>query len=71
MTRLLYLEIQDLENRLFCILLAALDTPTSGKILIDERNIEDFTKTDISSLRLNNFGFVYQFHHLMEDLNCN
>lgn len=49
-------------------LLAALDTPTSGKILIDERNIEDFTKTDISSLRLNNFGFVYQFHHLMEDL---
>jgi len=49
-------------------LLAVLDTPTSGKILIDERNIEDFTKTDISSLRLNNFGFVYQFHHLMEDL---
>jgi len=49
-------------------LLAALDTPTSGKILIDETNIEDFTKTDISSLRLNNFGFVYQFHHLMEDL---
>lgn len=50
-------------------LLAALDTPTSGKILIDETNIEDFTKTDISSLRLNNFGFVYQFHHLLEDLN--
>ena len=50
-------------------LLAALDSPTSGKILIDERNIEDFTKTDISSLRLNNFGFVYQFHHLLEDLN--
>jgi len=50
-------------------LLAVLDTPTSGKILIDERNIEDFTKTDISSLRLNNFGFVYQFHHLLEDLN--
>ena len=50
-------------------LLAALDTPTSGKILIDEINIEDFTKTDISSLRLNNFGFVYQFHHLLEDLN--
>lgn len=50
-------------------LLAVLDTPTSGKILIDETNIEDFTKTDISSLRLNNFGFVYQFHHLLEDLN--
>ena len=50
-------------------LLAALDIPTSGKILIDETNIEDFTKTDISSLRLNNFGFVYQFHHLLEDLN--
>ena len=50
-------------------LLAVLDTPTSGKTLIDETNIEDFTKTDISSLRLNNFGFVYQFHHLLEDLN--
>ena len=49
-------------------LLAALDTPTSGKICIDNVDISSFTKNELSKHRLENFGFVYQFHHLMEDL---
>ena len=49
-------------------LLAALDTPTSGKICIDDVDISSFTKNELSKHRLENFGFVYQFHHLMEDL---
>ena len=46
-------------------LLAALDTPTSGKICIDDVDISSFTKNELSKHRLENFGFVYQFHHLM------
>ena len=49
-------------------LLAALDTPTSGKILVDDVDMSLFNKNKLSKHRLENFGFVYQFHHLMEDL---
>ena len=49
-------------------LLAALDTPTSGKILLMMLIFRSFTKNELSKHRLENFGFVYQFHHLMEDL---
>ena len=49
-------------------LLAALDSPTSGSILIDDCDIAEFSKVKLSQHRLENFGFVYQFHHLLEDL---
>ena len=49
-------------------LLAALDSPTSGSILIDDYDIAEFSKVKLSQHRLENFGFVYQFHHLLEDL---
>jgi lipoprotein-releasing system ATP-binding protein len=49
-------------------ILASLDTPSSGSIKYDDTSIRSFNNTDLSSLRLNNFGFVYQFHHLLEDL---
>jgi ABC-type lipoprotein export system ATPase subunit len=48
--------------------LASLDTPSSGLIKYDDTLIKSFNNTKLSSLRLNNFGFVYQFHHLLEDL---
>ena len=48
--------------------LASLDTPSSGLIKYDDTSIKSFNNTKLSSLRLNNFGFVYQFHHLLEDL---
>ena len=49
-------------------LLAALDSPTSGSVLIDDSDIAEFSKVKLSQHRLENFGFVYQFHHLLEDL---
>ena len=49
-------------------LLAALDSPTSGSVLIDDCDIAEFSKVKLSQHRLENFGFVYQFHHLLEDL---
>ena len=41
---------------------------SSGNILYDGRAIEEHTNFTLSNIRLNNFGFVYQFHHLLEDL---
>tara|TARA_B100000768_G_C11173555_1_gene329787 strand:- start:178 stop:849 length:672 start_codon:yes stop_codon:yes gene_type:complete len=49
-------------------LLAALDKPTSGTILIGDKDIVNMTNKELCAYRLANFGFVYQFHHLLEDL---
>ena len=49
-------------------LLAALDKPTSGSLIIDDKNIVDMSNKELCAYRLSNFGFVYQFHHLLEDL---
>ena len=49
-------------------LMASLDKQTSGDIYFNDENIQNFSPSKISALRLNNYGFVYQFHHLLEDL---
>jgi lipoprotein-releasing system ATP-binding protein len=49
-------------------IIASLDLASSGNILYDGRAIEEHTNFTLSNIRLNNFGFVYQFHHLLEDL---
>ena len=49
-------------------ILASLDAPSSGSIKYDDKLITSFNDSDLSNIRLNNFGFVYQFHHLLEDL---
>ena len=49
-------------------ILAGLDKPTSGEISLDHQNFTKLSKNDLSKIRLNNFGFVYQFHHLLDDL---
>ena len=49
-------------------IIASLDLASSGNILYDGMAIEEHTNFALSNIRLNNFGFVYQFHHLLEDL---
>ena len=49
-------------------ILASLDAPSSGLIKYDDKLITSFSNSNLSNIRLNNFGFVYQFHHLLEDL---
>jgi lipoprotein-releasing system ATP-binding protein len=48
-------------------LIAGLDTPTEGVMLIDNTNISKISETDRTDLRAKNLGFVYQFHHLLND----
>ena len=48
-------------------LIAGLDTPSSGDVLINNSNITKLNEQDRTELRANTFGFVYQFHHLLND----
>jgi ABC-type lipoprotein export system ATPase subunit len=50
-------------------LLAGLDKPSQGNIFIDDIDLHSIKPIEQSIIRLNSFGFVYQFHHLLEDLN--
>jgi len=48
-------------------LMAGLDTPTNGDVLIANTNISKISEKDRTELRAKNLGFVYQFHHLLND----
>ena len=47
--------------------LAGLDTPDSGKVTIDSRDVYDMSATARGYLRAEKLGFVYQFHHLLAE----
>ena len=49
-------------------ILAGLDKPSSGNIFLDDKDFSLHSKNELSKIRLENFGFVYQFHHLLDDL---
>ena len=53
----------------FLHLLAKLDDHSSGEITFNDQNYKNLNSNSAANLRLNNFGFVYQFHHLLEDFN--
>ena len=52
----------------FLQIIASLDKPTSGDIFFNQNKLNHMKNEDLSKLRLENFGFVYQFHHLLEDM---
>ena len=48
-------------------LIAGLDKSTTGDVLINNSNIAKLNEKDRTELRSKNLGFVYQFHHLLND----
>lgn len=50
-------------------LLAGVDTPTSGDIFIQDKNITKFNKDEITIFRRRNIGVVYQFFNLIPNIN--
>ncbi|MGB3081625.1 MAG: ABC transporter ATP-binding protein [Candidatus Omnitrophota bacterium] len=48
--------------------LAGLDRPTSGSVSFYENKIYDLSDRKRSALRNRNFGFVFQFYHLLPEL---
>ena len=49
-------------------LIAGLDNPTSGQIMIDEQNITKLDEDELAHLRGKRFGFIFQNFHLIPTL---
>lgn len=49
-------------------ILGLLDKPTSGSIVIERKEIDFSDNKHISLLRNNKFGFIFQFHYLINEL---
>ncbi len=51
-------------------LLAGLDMPSEGEVLIDNVNISSLKERQRTELRAKHLGFVFQFHHLLNDFSA-
>ena len=49
-------------------IMAGLDKPTKGTVEFNDYDFSKISLNKLSEIRLKNFGFVYQFHHLLDDL---
>lgn len=49
-------------------LLGGLDTPTTGSVYIEDRNIYDMSDNERTIFRRRRVGFVFQFYNLMPEL---
>jgi len=50
-------------------LLGALDTPTSGKVFLDGKDIFNMNEKEMSVFRRRNIGFIFQAYNLVPELN--
>jgi lipoprotein-releasing system ATP-binding protein len=48
-------------------MIGILDTPTSGTILIDGKDVTSMSEDERSKARNNMLGFIFQYHHLLQD----
>lgn len=51
-------------------LLGGLDKPTSGKVLLNNRDMHTMGEVEKCRLRNSNLGFIYQFHHLLPEFSA-
>ena len=51
-------------------LIGGLEKPSSGSVLINGINISEINEESRTQLRAKTFGFVYQFHHLLNDFSA-
>lgn len=49
-------------------ILGGMDTVTSGKVLVDGKDITKYKDKDLILYRRNNIGFVFQFYNLVQNL---
>ena len=50
-------------------IISGLENTSSGEIFIDHTNISYLNEIELCKLRLEKIGFIYQFHHLIKELN--
>jgi putative ABC transport system ATP-binding protein len=46
-------------------LIAGLDQPTDGRIMVDDQEISAMSESELARWRTRNVGFVFQFYHLL------
>jgi ABC-type lipoprotein export system ATPase subunit len=46
-------------------IIGALDRPTSGMVALDGKNLADLEDSELSKIRNQDIGFVFQLHHLL------
>ena len=51
-------------------LLGGLDTPSAGLVILDGANINQLPVVQLDQLRNQNLGFIYQFHHLLDEFSA-
>ena len=51
-------------------LLGGLDIPSAGSILLNGSNIQQLSVAKLDRLRNQSLGFIYQFHHLLDEFSA-
>ncbi len=51
-------------------IMGALDPPTMGTVKFEERPVNGMSESELCNLRNRSIGFVFQFHHLLPELNA-
>lgn len=49
-------------------IISTLDLPTSGRLLIDGRDMNGISQDELHSFRNHQVGFIFQFHYLLPEL---
>lgn len=49
-------------------ILGGMDTPTSGNVFVDSRDVSKFSRKDLTTYRRYTVGFVFQFYNLIQNL---
>jgi putative ABC transport system ATP-binding protein len=51
-------------------IIGTLDSPTEGRVLLDDRDISDLSEAQKAELRLNKIGFIFQAYNLINVLSA-
>ncbi len=51
-------------------LLGGMSQPSAGQVFLNGHNLNQLNEDQITDLRAQNLGFVYQFHHLLKDFSA-
>ncbi len=46
-------------------IIGALDRPTSGRVLLEGRNLSQLNEKELATIRNREIGFIFQLHHLL------
>ncbi len=51
-------------------IMGSLDPPSKGSVRFEDRNVYEMSEAELSGFRNREIGFVFQFHHLLPELNA-